>query len=122
MDAARRSAEREENCLSAFSAAIGAPKELTGSAKNADANADNWLNAPGVRERIADLQEQTAEECGMEGIDYAKSLVATGSSNSRPVPDARLDPDNARHEARRIRILIRQSAGGAGARLGVRIV
>jgi hypothetical protein len=29
-----------------------------------------------VRERIAELQEQTAEECGMERIDYAKSLVA----------------------------------------------
>ena len=41
-------------------------REVTGSAKNADANADNWLNAPGVRERIAELQEQTAEECGME--------------------------------------------------------
>ena len=51
-------------------------REVTGSAKNADANADNWLNAPGVRERIAELQEQTAEECGMERIDYAKSLVA----------------------------------------------
>ena len=51
-------------------------REVTGNAKNADANADNWLNAPGVRERIAELQEQTAEECGMERIDYAKSLVA----------------------------------------------
>ena len=51
-------------------------REVTGSAKNADANADNWLNAPGVRERIAELQEQTAQECGMERIDYAKSLVA----------------------------------------------
>ena len=51
-------------------------REVTGSTKNADANADNWLNAPGVRERIGVLQEQTAEECGMERIDYAKSLVA----------------------------------------------
>ncbi len=51
-------------------------REVTGSAKNADANADNWLNAPGVRERIAELQEQTAEEGGMERTDYAKSLVA----------------------------------------------
>ena len=51
-------------------------REVTGIAKNADANADNWLNAPGVRERIAELQEQTAEECGMERLDYAKSLVA----------------------------------------------
>ena len=54
----------------------GVYREVTGSAKNADANADNWLNAPGVRERVAELQEQTAEECGMERIDYAKSLVA----------------------------------------------
>jgi hypothetical protein len=51
-------------------------REVTGSAKNADANADNWLNTPGVRERIAELQEQTAKECGMEHIDCAKSLVA----------------------------------------------
>ena len=51
-------------------------REVTGSAKNADANADNWLNAQGVRERIAELQEQTAAECGMERTDYAKSLVA----------------------------------------------
>ena len=29
-----------------------------------------------VRERIAELQKQTAEGCGMERIDYAKSLVA----------------------------------------------
>ena len=49
---------------------------VSGSAKNADANVDNWLNAPGVREHIAEFQEQTAEECGMERIGYAKSLVA----------------------------------------------
>ena len=60
-------------------------REVTGSAKNADANADNWLNAPGVRERIAELQEQTAEECGMERIDYAKSLVAMYQSPPRPL-------------------------------------
>ena len=61
---------------------------LTGNAKNADANADNWLNAPGVRERIAELQEQTAQESGMERIDYAKSLVAMYQS---PPPAASME-------------------------------
>jgi hypothetical protein len=51
-------------------------REVTGSAKNADANADNWLNAPEVRERIVELQVQTSRGVRDGRIDYAKSLVA----------------------------------------------
>ena len=54
-------------------------REIAGSAKNAD------TNAPRVRERIAELHEQTSEECGMERVDYAKVLVAMHHRRHRPL-------------------------------------
>jgi methyltransferase family protein len=44
-------------------------------AKNSDVNGDKWQRAPGVAERIAELQAKAADKCGLSREVYIKSLV-----------------------------------------------
>ena len=59
-------------------------REVTGSAKNADANADNWLNTPGVRERIAELKEANSRKSTLtreQIIEFLCKAVTASAAN-----------------------------------------
>ena len=48
--------------------------------KNSDANSDDWLNARGVRERIKELQEQSAKKSELsreEALKWLTDLIRT---------------------------------------------
>ena len=48
---------------------------VAGRAKNSDVNGDKWQRAPGVAERVAELQAKAADKCGLSRDAYIRSLV-----------------------------------------------
>ena len=48
---------------------------VAGRAKNSDVNGDKWQRAPGVAERVAELQAKAADKCTLSRDAYIKSLV-----------------------------------------------
>jgi hypothetical protein len=48
---------------------------VAGRAKNSDVNGDKWQRAPGVAERVAELQGKAADKCSLSRDAYIKSLV-----------------------------------------------
>ncbi len=48
---------------------------VAGRAKNSDVNGDKWQRAPGVAERVVELQAKAADKCSLSRDAYIKSLV-----------------------------------------------